>query len=35
VLAESIALHDLAVSIPSELVFGAPSGRLRPHVVQR
>lgn len=35
VLAESIVLHDLAVSVPSELVFGAPSGRLRPRVVQR
>ena len=28
--AESIVLHDLAESVPSELVFGAPSGRLRP-----
>ena len=35
VLAESIVLHDLAVSVPSELVFGAPSGRLRPSLVQR
>jgi hypothetical protein len=35
VLAESIVLHDLALSVPSELVFGAPSGRLRPSLVER
>jgi hypothetical protein len=29
-LAEPIVLHDLAQSVPAELVFGAPSGRLRP-----
>jgi hypothetical protein len=29
-LAEEIVLHDLADSVPSELVFGAPSRRLRP-----
>ena len=29
-LAEDIQLHDLAESVPSELVFGAPSARLRP-----
>jgi len=29
-LAESIVLHDLAQSVPADLVFGAPSGRLRP-----
>jgi hypothetical protein len=34
-LAESITLHDLAQSVPAELVFGAPSGRLRPDGVQR
>jgi hypothetical protein len=34
-LAESIALHDLAASVPSELVFGAPSGRLRPRLLRR
>ena len=32
-LAETIVLHDLAVSVPAELVFGAPSGRLRPRLV--
>ncbi len=30
VLAEEIQLHDLTESLPSELVFGAPSRRLRP-----
>ena len=34
-LAESIVLRDLALSVPAELVFGAPSGRLRPRLVQR
>jgi hypothetical protein len=34
-LAEPIVLHDLALSIPAELVFGAPSRRLRPNVVQQ
>jgi hypothetical protein len=29
-LAEEILLHDLTESIPSELVFGAPTRRLRP-----
>src|SRR5687768_2045625 len=29
-LAEDILLHDLTESIPTELVFGAPSRRLRP-----
>jgi hypothetical protein len=29
-LAEDIVLHDLADAVPSELVFGAPSRRLRP-----
>jgi hypothetical protein len=29
-LAEDIHLHDLADSVPSELIFGAPSTRLRP-----
>jgi hypothetical protein len=29
-LADSITLHDLAASLPSELVYGADSGRLRP-----
>jgi hypothetical protein len=29
-LAEGINLHDLAESVPSELVYGADSGRLRP-----
>jgi hypothetical protein len=33
--AESIVLHDLAQSVPAELVFGAPSGRLRPRLVKR
>jgi hypothetical protein len=35
VLAESIVLHDLVESLPSELVFGAPSARLRPHRPER
>jgi hypothetical protein len=30
-LAEDILLHDLADAIPAELVFGAPSRRLRPN----
>jgi hypothetical protein len=30
VLAEDIALHDLVDSVPSELVYGAPTSRLRP-----
>jgi hypothetical protein len=30
-LADSITLHDLAASLPSELVYGADSGRLRPY----
>jgi hypothetical protein len=34
-LAESIVLHDLTQSVPVELVFGAPSTRLRPRLVQR
>jgi hypothetical protein len=29
-LAEEIQLHDLVESVPSELVFGAPSARLHP-----
>jgi hypothetical protein len=29
-LAEEILLHDLAEALPAELVFGAPSRRLRP-----
>ena len=29
-LAEDIQLHDLTESVPSELIFGAPSARLRP-----
>jgi hypothetical protein len=32
-LAEPIVLHDLAESVPSELVFGAPSQRLHPQRV--
>lgn len=35
VLAENIVLHDLAESQPSELVFGAPSMRLRPRPLWR
>ncbi len=31
-LADGIALHDLVDTQPSELVFGAPSLRLRPDV---
>jgi hypothetical protein len=34
-LAETIALRDLAQSVPTELPFGAPSGRLRPTSGQR
>jgi hypothetical protein len=30
-LADGITLHDLASSLPSELVYGADSGRLRPY----
>jgi hypothetical protein len=30
-LAEDIALTDLADGIPTELVFGAPSRQLSPH----
>jgi hypothetical protein len=30
-LADGIALHDLVDSLPSELVYGANSGRLHPH----
>jgi hypothetical protein len=33
-LAEEIVLHDLADSVPSELVFGAPSRRLRPSALE-
>jgi hypothetical protein len=29
-LADGIVLHDLVDSLPSELVYGADSGRLRP-----
>jgi len=34
-LAETIVLHDLAESVPSELVFGAPTIRLRPRPTGR
>lgn len=34
VLAEEIQLHDLTDSRPSELVFGAPTRRLRPAAVE-
>jgi hypothetical protein len=33
-LAEDILLHDLSDSIPTELVFGAPSRRLRPGALE-